>query len=357
MTQLIARTSFTLPTAQKHIAEMCEHFREHDVDVTTTENGYIIAYANTQTTIDIDGDTVAVVALAPDQDLLHQIKLSMTSHMTEYAGEHDIGIVWSGDKTKGKRIAQFRIIRVVAIEDLNAHMRRISFAGDDLTHFDTSSNLHCKLYFPQPGVTEPEWPVTGEDGLPRFPTGDKRLISRTYTVRAVNPARNEITIDIVLHGDAGPGSAWATQAKVGQEVGITGPGGQGISPANWYLLTGDETALPAISRILEQLPKEATGAAFIEVDSPADVLLLTHPEGVKVVWLYRAGAAPGTTSLLLDAVRTVTWAPEGQTVFAWSGTEFDTFKAIRGFLREERQLAKEQHLVVSYWRQGQSEAT
>lgn len=356
MTQLTAKTDFILPNAAQRIADMCEHFREHDVDVSVLASAYRISYAGMQTTLTIVGDAVKVEILAPDTDALHQAKMSMTAHLTEYAGEHDIGIVWTGDKTKSKRQMQFRVVQVSAIEDLNAHLRRITFTGENLAHFDTSANLHCRIYFPQPGVTEPEWPRIDDEGLPHFPSGDKRLTSRTYTVRSVNMARHEIVVDIVLHGDAGPGSAWATQATVGQQVCLTGPGGQGIAPADWYLLAGDETALPAISRILEELPHDAKGVAVIEVDQPTDVLPLVHPVQVELVWVYRQGALAGTTTLLIDAVRQVNWPQDLATrVFAWSGAEFDTFKAIRQYVREERQLDKQDHLVVSYWRKGQSE--
>ena len=35
--------------------------------------------------------------------------------------------------------------------------------------------------------------------------------------------------------------------------------------ADWHLLAGDETALPAISSALEALPANAIGKVFIEV--------------------------------------------------------------------------------------------
>jgi NADPH-dependent ferric siderophore reductase len=136
---------------------------------------------------------------------------------------------------------------------------------------------------------------------------------RTYTVREVRGSgeRATLVVDMVLHleGDlVGPGSLWAATATPGDRVVVLGPrrgfpyGGIEFAPPPGarLLLAGDETAVPAVCAILEQLPDDALGAAFLEVPVVGDVQDVRRPPGVEVVWLPRAGAVLGT--LLHEAV-------------------------------------------------------
>ncbi|NPC97066.1 siderophore-interacting protein [Nocardioides sp. zg-DK7169] len=135
---------------------------------------------------------------------------------------------------------------------------------------------------------------------------EERGVMRTYTIREVRGegADTRIVVDIVLHadGESGPGATWAAAAQVGDRAVVLAPrrgeffGGIEFVPgtASRVLLAGDETAVPAITAILAQLPPEARGAAFLEVPVTGDILSVVHPEGVQVVWLPREGAPYGS---------------------------------------------------------------
>ncbi|WP_228387629.1 MULTISPECIES: siderophore-interacting protein [unclassified Nocardioides] len=135
---------------------------------------------------------------------------------------------------------------------------------------------------------------------------EERGVMRTYTIREVRGqgADTRIVVDIVLHedGESGPGAAWAAAARVGDRAVVLAPrrgqqfGGIEFVPgaASRVLLAGDETAVPAITAILAQLPPEAQGAAFLEVPRIGDILSVVHPEGVQIVWLPREGAPLGS---------------------------------------------------------------
>lgn len=115
---------------------------------------------------------------------------------------------------------------------------------------------------------------------------------RTMTVRHVDAAAREIAVDIVLHGEHGVAGPWAAGAQRGQPIYLMGPGGA-YAPdpaADWHLLAGDESAIPAIAAALEALPPDAIGRAFIEVAGPDDEIGLTAPDAVEVNWVYRGGA-------------------------------------------------------------------
>jgi len=251
----------------------------------------------------------------------------------------------------------FREMRVVAVRDLTPGMRRITLAGADLARFD-SHHLHVRLLFPPdglaPGAT-PCWPRLNARGGIVWPDGRRKPDERKYTLRRVDVAAGTVDIDMVVHADTGgPGSAFAVNAKPGDAVGMAGPGGGGIGRADWYLLAGDETALPAIGRILEGLPPGSRGCAFIEVAGAAEEQPLARPPGIDLQWLHRNGAPAGTTSMLADAVSAAAGPDSGSggTVFAWAAGEFEMFRAVRRHLREDRGLGKAEHLAVAYWRRG-----
>ncbi|WP_030559859.1 siderophore-interacting protein, partial [Streptomyces exfoliatus] len=109
-----------------------------------------------------------------------------------------------------------------------------------------------------------------------------------YTVRRYDPASGEIDIDIAWH-DGGLASDWASAARPGAVVHVAGPPGGLIVPPTYdrYLLAGDITALPAVARWLEEMPRTARGWAFVEVADASQEIELWAPEGVEVRWLHR----------------------------------------------------------------------
>ncbi|MBE7159515.1 MAG: siderophore-interacting protein, partial [Rhodospirillales bacterium] len=126
--------------------------------------------------------------------------------------------------------------------------------------------------------------------------------------------------------------------------GMAGPGGRGIRPAEWLLIAGDETALPAIARGLEALPSSTRGLVIVEVESSADALPLTRSNGIALRWLHRNGGK----SRLAEAVMQVD-LPVERDLFCWAGAEREQARAIRGYWRDTCGLDKSQHLSVAYW--------
>lgn len=249
----------------------------------------------------------------------------------------------------------FRLVRVVGSRTITPHMRRVTLAGRDMARFASDEHIHVGLMIPSAGV-DPVWPTLNAQGQVTWPSGPGSPALRRYTIRRHDMAEGTVDIDFVVHDDGGPGSAFALRAEAGDVLGMLGPGGGGIAPAaDWYLLAGDDTALPAIARMLETLPAQARGVALIEVGSAADEQRIRTRTGIELRWLHRHAGAPGTTGLLPDAVRQVEFPRDGAGIFAWAACEFHAFKAIRSHLRRDRALTRAQHLVVSYWRKGRSD--
>ncbi|MFD5213836.1 siderophore-interacting protein [Microbacterium sp. NPDC058345] len=286
---------------------------------------------------------------------------------------------------------------VSRITPLSPHFTRITLAGDDLQHFGTDGlDQRIKLIIPfadgtitdvgQFDETQSmgEWYRRWRE-LP----DEKRNPIRTYTIRAPRPQDREIDVEFVLHGTEGPASAWASAARVGDPMFVVGPDsrseeqGGGIEwkpgSASSVLIAGDETAAPAIRSIVEALPADAVGEVCIEVPTEADALPLTAPDGVRVSWLARSGAAHGvrlsaavhawgrqraSSSAAADlddpSSDEILWevpdAVDGGE-YAWLAGEAGTITALRRHLVRDLGIDRRSIAFMGYWKQGRAEAS
>ncbi|MER6995909.1 siderophore-interacting protein [Streptomyces sp. NPDC000410] len=252
-----------------------------------------------------------------------------------------------------RKAPQAHEARVVRTERLTPHMVRVALGGEGLSGFatDGSTDAYVKLVFPAPGVTYPEPFDMGRirEEFPReqWPT------TRTYTVRAWDPAHRELVIDFVVHGDEGLAGPWAARVQPGETIRLLGPGG-GYAPdpaADWHLLAGDESALPAIAAALEQMPTGAVVHAFVEVAGPAEEQKITTPDGVTVTWLHRGDRAVGEA--LITAVRDLAFPPGD--VHAFVHGEAGAVKDLRRHLRLDRGVPLARLSISGYWRLGKSD--
>ncbi|MFM9612488.1 siderophore-interacting protein [Streptomyces sp. V2] len=241
--------------------------------------------------------------------------------------------------------------RVVRTERLTPHMQRVVLGGEGLAEFTagTCTDHYVKMLFAPEGVTYPE-PFDLErirEELPR----EQWPVTRTYTVRHWDAEHRELTLDFVLHGDEGLAGPWAMRVQPGETVRFMGPGGAyAPSPdADWHLLAGDESALPAIAAALEALPAGAVAHAFIEVSGPEEEQKIDSD--IEVTWLHRGDRPVG--ELLVPAVRDLPW-PEGR-VHAFVHGEAHFVKELRQLLRVERALTREDLSISGYWRLGHDE--
>jgi NADPH-dependent ferric siderophore reductase len=298
-------------------------------------------------------------------------------------------------------------VEVRAVERLSPTFVRVELGSPDLADFGVDGprwDQRIKLIVPDPetgGITSTE----GADDT-WFSTWLERPAAerghmRTYTIRDVRGSGEQTTfvVDMVLHleGDlVGPGSLWASRATVGDRIALLAPrrgypyGGIEFTPAPGadLLLVGDETAVPAVCAVLEQLPEDATGTAFLEVPCAADVQDVRHPAGVEVVWLAREGDELGTglhdavvahlgplpagsAAALADVVpdevdpdlwETPFYSSSGEDVpghvtgvggtYAWIAGESSVVTGLRRHLVRELGFDRRQVAFMGYWRRG-----
>jgi NADPH-dependent ferric siderophore reductase len=249
---------------------------------------------------------------------------------------------------------RLRLLEVQAVNRITPMMLRVTLAGDQLAGFISPGYAdHIKIFFP-PAGSDPVMPVLGPEGL-AFPPDGPRPEMRDYTPRAFDAASNTLDVDFVLHGD-GPASTWAAQAKTGQKIVIGGPRGSMIIPDafDWYLLAGDETALPAISRRLEELPSSARAVAVIEVAGREEEQSLKTDAHAEVIWVHRDGAEAGNNDLLLQKITEID-LPGGD-CYAFVAAESNVSKAVRNHLVEQRSFDPQWVKAAGYWLRGVADA-
>ncbi|MCW8100035.1 siderophore-interacting protein [Streptomyces tauricus] len=241
--------------------------------------------------------------------------------------------------------------RVVRTERLTPHMQRVVLGGEGLADFTagTSTDHYVKLLFGAEGVTYPE-PFDMARIREEFPR-EQWPVTRTYTVRAWDPEQRELTLDFVIHGDEGLAGPWAAHVRAGELVRFLGPGGAYApdAEADWHLLAGDESALPAIAASLEGMPDGARVRAFVEVSGPEEEQ--KFDSATEVVWLHRGDRPVGEA--LVAAVRALEF-PAGR-VHAFVHGEAGFVKELRRLLRVERGIPREDISISGYWRLGHNE--
>jgi NADPH-dependent ferric siderophore reductase len=246
------------------------------------------------------------------------------------------------------------MLTVARIVDLTPHMRRITLTGADLAGFVSSGfDDHVKLFFPRPGEDEPARPAIGADGKSIWDESRKPP-ARDFTPRRYDPAVGELDIDFALHDD-GPATDWAVEARPGSKLGLGGPRGSFVisTAFDWHLLIGDETALPAIGRRLEELPATARAFVVAEVADGNEQLTFASDAAFDVTWVHRNGARPGSIEGLTHAAEALP-LPQGQG-YSWIAAETAVAKQLRHILIE-RGFDKRWMRASGYWKRG-AEAT
>lgn len=247
---------------------------------------------------------------------------------------------------------KFRVATVTSAERITPLMARVTVQSDEFTGFASAAyDDHVKLFFPEPGK-DMAMPVPSDNGL-AFPDG-QRPEARDYTPRSFDPATNSLVLDFVLHGD-GPASSWAATAAPGATVGVGGPRGSFVvrGDYDWYLLIGDETALPAIGRRIEELPRDAKVISLVEIATDDERQSLDAPSDTTIEWISRQGAAPGNPALLLDAARALN-LPDGDGYIFIAG-ESAMSKALRSHFVDERGHNPDWIKAAGYWQAGHAD--
>jgi NADPH-dependent ferric siderophore reductase len=252
---------------------------------------------------------------------------------------------------------RFRIVSLVRREPITPRLVRCTFGGADLVGFpqpDPAASV--RVLFPAPGTTElvmPEWNgneflMPGSDDTTRL-----RPYLRTLTPRATRTdgvETPELDVDVVLHG-GGVASSWVETSEVGAPAALSGPGrGYAVAPDAPHLLAGDETAIPAMSQLLEALPASTRVVVHVEIDDPAARHALPDHPRAEVQWHERPPDAPHGDTL----VTAIEAAPIDDDTRVWAAGEAAAMQRIRRHLFETRGIPRPRTTIRGYWKHGRA---
>ncbi|MGW6778586.1 siderophore-interacting protein [Brucella pseudogrignonensis] len=199
-------------------------------------------------------------------------------------------------------------------------------------------------------------PVLMEDGNWGRPNGTHHCPNRPYTIRRWDASSCEMTIDIVVH-EGGVAAGWAMSAKVGDVVGICNPEGRLWIPkgSGWILMLTDITGLPAVGRVLEELPERFQAIVHVEIPLDADRQVIATKADASIHWHVCHGLKadrPGYTELPRIA-QTVAHLPDGPGYIYIAG-EARAVSACRKHFRDTLGFDKKRIDAIGYWIEGQA---
>lgn len=227
-----------------------------------------------------------------------------------------------------------RNLTVVKKAWITPRLLRITLGGGDLADFPAGrESANCKII------------------VPSKPNGTS---VRTYTIRSFDAVRREVDIDFFIHENPGPASYWAANAALGSELVLKGPSSPKLvnSNADYVLLAGDMSALPAISANLELLDDKTTGFAVLEVVDRSDQHPLQKPPGVSVQWVMNPHPEKAN-QILVEAVKAIE-LPLGSGG-VWIAGESSAVKTLRNHFKQELGFPRESVYASGYWQIGLSE--
>jgi NADPH-dependent ferric siderophore reductase len=247
-----------------------------------------------------------------------------------------------------------RRVEVSRVVDVTPRMRRVTLVGPELAAFERDGmpmpafaapgfDDHVKLVLASDGDVASALPVQRAHGID-WPAAPNRQ-GRDYTPRRFDPGTGELDLDLVLHGD-GPAATWAQDARPGDELWFVGPKASTVWPddVDWALLAGDETALPAIGRFLDERPVDVPVQVVVTVGDTSARQDLALRDGDTVRWVV---APEGDRTALDVAVRALAWWP-GQ-VYAWAASESRALLPVRRYLTREHAVPRTHVDVTGYW--------
>lgn len=223
-----------------------------------------------------------------------------------------------------------RLTHVSKIITLSPHLLRIVVAGESLNGFPTGmQGSHVKVVLPS------------ED--------NSDIKMRSYTIRWFNPESKELALDFVVNRHSGPATDWAKQAKVGDSLGIAGPGA--LKMTNYdhhsYLLVGDLTSINAINGYVPRYKKDVDVRVILSVPTRADIIALDYDDAGNTEWFIEEEATQTLQEQVLQTAKNM-----AKDTHVFLGLEAGSIRSLRPLLQDELAFDRLNLSVVGYWKEG-----
>ncbi|MFT0212674.1 siderophore-interacting protein [Pseudomonas sp. F1_0610] len=251
---------------------------------------------------------------------------------------------------------------VISVQDkqfITPNYLRIVFNCPDATHYkDTPIGDNNKLFIPPQGQKEVQLPTFDFENR-RWLVEDesKRPTVRTYTHRAIDLDKQQITIDFAIHEGDSIACSWARNSKIGDQIGVTMQvqARKTLPEVDNYLFVTDPTGLPVTAAFLENLAPEARAYVIAEVPTEQDFLPMPSAADVTIEWVVNPHPEQG--SPLYERVKQLNPALlfENGTRYAHITAEYSTIRNTRNYLRKELGWTRDECYACSYWQIGKTE--
>ncbi|WP_353472804.1 siderophore-interacting protein [Salipiger sp. H15] len=321
------------------VAHLRAHLEEYGVPLEERGARLTARYAKADVALHLDAGGFAVEIAAEDELPLHQCRETVIYLLDHLLPEAGARMSWSG-VAEARTPPNFHFATVLSTRRITPNFLRLEMACDGIAAL-SEGGMHFSLLLPPEG-SSPRWPELTEQGRTIWPDGACALHRAAYTFVWLDAAAGRFAFDIFEH-EGGRTTDWARRAAPGETVGIMGPGGGDFPQAECLLLAGDETALPAIRRILEHSPTTRRGTVLIETGSEGDRPELPLPPGMSLRWIPREGGG------LEAALAEVTEIEDGQHV--WLAAEKSVVRAAKAQFKALG-LPRELGYFSAYWIRG-----
>lgn len=279
---------------------------------------------------------------------LYMLKETMDFHFGNQGGmladeTQPTDLIWSGNLFQDPFPPNFVEGEVLRSTRVSENFQRVRITGEKIERYFEEA-MHFKLLYPQKSGRAPVWPEVDENGRTLWPTGEDELARPVYTVHTVNEQKRYLEFDVYLH-EGGPTALWAQNLKTGDKIGLMGPAGGEMPKVASLCMIGDETALPAIARILKGLSPDVTGQVIIHVGDLRDEQKLDAPVGMNVRWLPRAD---GNYEVALEAAKAVCHSADDFEYFWFAGKK-SVARKMRQHFRDTVGYEGGNSYIVGFW--------
>ncbi|WP_196223429.1 siderophore-interacting protein [Roseibium sp. RKSG952] len=347
-----ASSSIALENAHCVFEALLSHMREHEVVLEqNADHAFTIHTGDNRIEVAVQDQNLDLRVAATSPSSLHFLKEAAVLHLAELDGSAAETMRWFGEGAafdrNDARPVNFQLVQFVSRTDLSDGMIRLRLKCGDQFEALWDGGIHVKLMLPKTPGRTPVWPSIAANGTTVWPQGEDALHVRYYTIRRVFPGLREIEVDVVSH-PGGAVSDWAQTVSPGAEIGLMGPAGGETPDQNAHvMIIGDQTALPAIYRMLEDLPASVTGHVIGAADG-LNELVAYLPETALTLH-----AIPESAFAEQVVGRADELAREGTPTFAWFAGEYRNAQDLRKLFKRSFGLGKGAQYAFTYWRKGQ----
>jgi len=323
------------------LPHLASHLRDAELEVEAAPAGLTVRTPLARMDLARDAAGLSVGIKAEDAQVLQQVReylLFLFDHVSPGTAE---ALRWSGEIARNRAPLNFHLATVVGTRRVGTRFLRVELSCPGTAQLASGRGMHFSLLLPPEGRA-PVWPRLDDNGRTVWPAGEAALHRAVYTFVDLDPAAGRFTFDVFEH-EGGRATGWAQTARPGQVVGITGPGSGGFPPGRDMLIAGDETALPAIRRILAHSAPDRRGDVFVEVGSPADRCEMPGPEGMALTWLFRDR---GET--LWDRLKDRA-PPEGPDRYVWIAAEQELVRKAKARFKTELGVGAQEGYFAYFW--------